>query len=125
MSVVNKDVLFRNTVFTEFHHFQSETFLHQSVFVVLAEEHGLAVFQIDGVLGAVFFLGNGVVRTVIEDNAVLENFADTCAFMVVGGFQNLYCSGCIRGYGTCKEVTACAEAEFCRLERVFYRTVRG
>ena len=41
------------------HHFQSETFLHQSVFVVLAEEHGLAVFQIDGVLGAVFFLGNG------------------------------------------------------------------
>lgn len=58
--------------------------------VVLAEEHGLAMFQIDGVFGAVFFLGNGVVRAVIEDDAVLENLADAGSFVVVRrGFEGV------------------------------------
>ena len=83
--------------------FSPEAFLHQSVFVVLAEEHGLAMFQIDGVFGAVFFLGNGVVRAVIEDDAVLENLADAGSFVVVGGFQDFHRSGCIRGNGACKK----------------------
>ena len=44
--------------------------------------------------------------------------------MVVGCFQNLYCSGCICRYGTRKEVSSCTEAKFCRLERILYRAVR-
>ena len=36
---------------------------------------GLPCSKIDGVFG-VFFLGNGIVRAVIEDDAVLENLAD-------------------------------------------------
>ena len=124
MGVVDKNILFRDAVLAELHHFQPEAFLHQSVFVVLAEEHGLAMSQIDGVFGAVFFLGNGIMRAVIEDDAVLENLADAGSFVVVGGFQDFHCSGCIRGNGACKEVAACTEAEFRRMERVFYRTVR-
>ena len=84
VGIVDEDILLCNAVFTEFHDFQTEAFLHQSVFIVLAEEHRFAMLQVDGILGTVFLLGHGVMRTVVEDDAVLQNLANGSALVGQG-----------------------------------------
>ena len=111
VGVVHQNVFLGDSVFAKLHHFQAEAFLHQAIFAVFTENHRPAVFQIDGVLGASFFVVNRVVRTVVEDDAVLEDFADGGTVMVVGCFQDFYRAGGIGGYGTCEETSACAEAQ--------------
>ena len=103
---------------------QPETFLRQTVFVVFAEEHRFAVLQIDGVLGASFLIIYRVVRAVVEDDAVLEDFAHRGALVPGGGLQDIHRTLCVRGHGAGKEASACAEAQLCRMEGVFHRAVR-
>ena len=122
--VVYEYVFLGDAVFAQFHNLKAEAFLHQAVFVVLAEEQGLAVAHVDGVLGAAFLLVNGVVAAVVEDYAVLQNLAYRCALVLVGSLQYVDCSFCVSGYGACKEVASCAEAKLGGQERVFHCAVR-
>ena len=125
MSIVNQNIFFCDAILAKFYHFQSETFLHQSELFVFTEQHRFAVFQIDRILCASFLRCNRSVSSVIEDYTVLQNFHNRCTLMVGCCFQNLYRSGAVYSDTTCKETSACTECQFCRMERVFYRSVRG
>lgn len=52
--------LFRDTVLTQFHHLQSEAFLHQAKFLVRTEKHRLTVFQINCIAFTVFLLATAL-----------------------------------------------------------------
>ena len=121
---MNEDILFCDTVLTQLHNFQSETFLHQSKLFVLTEKHWLTVFQVDSILGTSVFVVYRVVGSVIEYNAVLQNLTHSGSFMVSSSLQNFSCAGTICGYTACKETSTGTEAEFSRVERIFYRTIR-
>ena len=91
---------------------------------VFTEQHRFAVLQIDRILCASFLRCNRSVSSVIKDYTVLQNFHNRCTLMVGCCFQNLYRSGAVYSDTTCKETSACTECQFCRMERVFYRSVR-
>ena len=44
--------------------------------------------------------------------------------MVSGSLQNFSCARTICSYTACKETSTGTEAEFSRVERIFYRTIR-
>lgn len=74
-------------------------------------------------LGTSFFGVDRFVRTVVEDDAVLQNLTYGGSFMQGGCLQNLHCAGCVGGYGAGKETSACPEAQFGGMEGVLHRAV--
>ena len=81
------------------------------------------MLQVDGILGAVFLFGHGVMRTVIKDNAVLQNLANGGALVGHSCLQYFYGPRSIGSYRAGKETAAGTEAKLCRVEWIFYRTV--
>ena len=77
----------------QFHHFQSEAFLHQSEFLVLAKQHRFAMFQINRILGAAFLIVYRFVCTVIEYHTILKNLANRSTLMVSGCLQHFHSAG--------------------------------
>ena len=57
MGVVHEHVVDRISVFADCHGLEAEAVLHEALGIVLSEEHLLAVAEKDGVLGAVFLVG--------------------------------------------------------------------
>ena len=110
--------------FAKFYNLNAEAFLHKSELVVFAKEHRFAVLKVDGVFSASFFVVNRVVSAVVEDYAVLENFANGCSLVCVSGFENVYCAGGVGGNGAGKEMSTCAKAKFCRTEWILNCAVR-
>ena len=124
VSIMYEKVFLRDAVFANLDHFDAESLLHESVFVVLTEDHRLSLLQVNGIFGTAFFRVDGIVRAVIEDDTVLQNLAHGSALVVIGCLEDLDCAGGIGRNGTGKEVSTGAEAEFGRAERVFNSTVR-
>lgn len=62
-------------------------------------------------------------RTVIEDNAVLQNLANGSPFVSHGCLQYFHCPRSIGSYRAGKETAAGTEAKLCRVEWIFYRTI--
>ena len=110
MCIVNQNVFFCNSILTQFHHFQSEAFLHQSEFLVLAKQHRFAMFQINRILGAAFLIVYRFVCTVIEYHAILKNLANRSTLMVSGCLQHFHSAGTVRCHSTGKETSACTKA---------------
>ena len=77
-----------------------------------------SVAEVDGILGATFLRIDGVVRAVVEDDAVLQYLANAGTLVVVGSLEHLDGAGRVGGNGTGKEVTACSEAKLCGAEGV-------
>ena len=71
MGIVHKDVALFYAVFAYFYHLQAKSLLHETPFFVRAEQHRLAVFQIDGVHFAPFTGVDGCIATIVENHAVL------------------------------------------------------
>ena len=80
MGIVYENIVHRDAVLANLHHFQSETILHQAILVVLTEDELLTVTHIDAVLFATLLGIDGVVAAVVEDDAVLQNLADGGSF---------------------------------------------
>ena len=92
--------------------------------MIRSEQHRFSVFQVNGIPFAVFFLGYGVVRAVVENDAVLQHFDYGSAFMVRRRFKHFYSRTSIYRNAAGKETSARSEAKLCRAERVFHCTVR-
>lgn len=72
--VVYENIVFRNSVFADCDHFELETVKTQTLVVVLAEYHTLAVTENDGLLLAKFFGCREFCESlVVEYHAVLKN----------------------------------------------------
>ena len=82
------------------------------------------MFQIDSVLGTSFFGGYRSMSAIVEDHAVLQNFYNRGAFVISSSFQYLYRSGTVYCNTTCKEMSTGTKSKFCRMEWIFYGTVR-
>ena len=121
--VVDEDVFLGNAVFADFDDLQAEAFLHEAVLTVFAEDERFTVFDVDGVLGASFTCVDVVVCTVVEDDTVLKHFDNGCAFVGGSSLEHADRAFGIGGHTAGEEASACSEAEFCRMEGVFDRTV--
>jgi len=124
VSIVNEDILLCDAVLAYLDNLQSKAFLHQSELAVLTEDEGFAVLNVDGVLGSACLVIDSSMSAIVEDNAVLQHLYDRSALVSVGCLQHLNGVGTISSYGTCEEVTACAEAKLCRTEGIFHCAVR-
>ena len=98
--------------------------LHKAMAELGVAPHNIAVFQIDCVFRTSFFRCDRFVCAVIKDDAVLQNFHNRCSFMVGCGFQYFDRSRSVYRNTTCEETATRAETEFCRVEWIFYGTVR-
>ena len=86
MGVVRENVVECNTILTDFHNFQAEALLHQTILIVDTKHQFLTMLYIDGVLLAAVFGVNGVVGAIIENHAVLEYLAHSSTLMIIGCF---------------------------------------
>ena len=134
VSIVNEHVVECVSVFADLNDLQAESLLYQSELVVLAKDEFLAMTHVDGILLAAFLVVDGIVAAIVEDDAVLQNLADGSALVLIGGLQNVHCSGSIGGNGTGKEVSAGTKAQLSGAEgilngsvgaRLGYRRWRG
>ena len=75
VGVVDEYVVDGHSVFAYLYDFEPETLLYEAVFVVLSEDEGLPVLDVDGVFGSLFLVVDGTVATVVEDYAVLQYLA--------------------------------------------------
>src|ERR1700676_150692 len=83
MNVVDHQIGFADAV-AELHDFNVAIGgAANALFAILAEDHGLAVFELQNVLAAGFFFGDPEPGTVVEDIAILQNFDERRTF--VGG----------------------------------------
>ena len=124
MGIVDEDIIKRDTVLTNLHHLQAETLLHEAVLVVFTEDEFLTVTHIDGILLAAVFRIYRIVGSVVEDDAMLQNFTYGCTFMLISCLQDLHRLRTVVGNRTGKEPSASTKAQFRRAERVFYGAVR-
>ena len=119
VGIVHQHIVDGVAVFAHLYHLQSKTLLHQSVLVVLAKHQFFAVLHVDGVLFAPLLIIYRVVTSVVEYHAVLQYLAHRCSLVLVGCLEHLNGGWGVGGNGTCKEVSASAEAQFGRAEGVF------
>ena len=82
--VVDHDIVQRDAVLADGNHFELAAVEAQTFLLVLAEEHGLAVLEHDGAVVADGAVGDGGVRLVVEDDAVLQHLGNRAA-VVLGG----------------------------------------
>ena len=123
VGIVYEDVVDSHTILANLYHLEAEALLHESVLVVDTEHHGLAMTQIDGILGTSLLVVHAVVGAIVEDDAVLQYLAHRSTLMSVGSLEYLYGARSIGRYGTGKEVTAGTEAELGRAEGILDRTI--
>lgn len=76
VGVVDEDVVDGVAVFTDSDGFEQEAVLDETAVFVFAEDHLLAVAQVDGLVGAYLTVGDGCVDAVVEDDTVLEYLDD-------------------------------------------------
>lgn len=84
MRIMDQDIVNGDTILTNLDYFKAKAFLHQAELLVLAKDERLAVLDIDGVEFASLTAIDRVVCAIVEDDAVLENFANRgcpCAYM--------------------------------------------
>lgn len=124
MGVMYENVLFGNAVLSKLDDFQIETVLNETEFIIFSKEKWLAMFDEYGVSGTALLAVDFVVSTVVEDNAILQDFTNGASLMFIRRFQNLYRSGPVGSYGAGEEVAAGTETELCRAERIFHGAVR-
>ena len=75
MGIVNKDVFLRDAVFAYLDNLQAEAFLHDAIFIVLSKDERLAMSYIYGVFLPALFAVYGIISTIVEYHAVLQNLA--------------------------------------------------
>ncbi len=125
MGIVDEHVVYGVAVLADFHGFHQEAVAHQPLFVVISEEHFLAVAQVDCAVGTECLVGHVGVYAVVENHAILQDFNHGCAFVVCRSHHHLL-RGCeVHVDCACEEVAACAEHKFGRDKRVLGGSVRG
>ena len=125
VGVVDEDVVHGVAVLSDGDGFEEEAVLDEAFVHVFAEEHLLAVAEVDGLVGADAAVGDGVVDAVVEDDAVLEDFDDRCTFVAGCGGHDLDGGGQLDVNAAAEEVAACAEYEFGGDEGIFNCSVGG
>ncbi len=95
MCVVYEDVLLGNAILANLNHLQSETFLNETILVVLTEYKRLSMLYIDSVLLSALLIIYRVVAAVVEDDAVLQDLTYRSTLVLVCSLQNLNCLGSV------------------------------
>ena len=85
--VVHHDVVDGDAVFTDGDSLEAAAVEAKTFVLVLAEDHGLAMFEHDGAVVADSAVGDGGMGLVVEDDAVLEHL-DHGASVVLGGARH-------------------------------------
>ena len=109
MGIMNENIFFFDAIFTDFHYFQSEAFLHKTKLFVFTEAHRFAMFQLDGMLTTTFARIDGGVSAVVKDHTILQNFAHRGPFMPLSCLEHFDSMCAIVGYSACKEATTSTE----------------
>src|SRR5665647_618180 len=60
VGIMDKDILFRYALLTQFNHFQFQVFKNDTLVTVLPKDHWLTVMQHNGVVISGFLVGDGI-----------------------------------------------------------------
>ena len=118
VGIVNEHIVHCIALLADLYGFEQETVLYETILLVLAEEHLLAVHEFDHTLGAMLAVSDVVVYAVVPDHTVAEHFHHRCAGMLLGGGEHLLAGLKLYVDGAGKEVAACAKYELGRDKRV-------
>ena len=108
---MNEDIVECPAVFADGHSLEQEAVADEAAVHILAEEHLLAVAQMDCAVGADLAVGDGVMDAVVEDDAVLKHLNDRSSVVTCGSLHHL--AARFELYVDCagEEVTAGTEHE--------------
>ena len=120
---MHQDVVDGDAVLANLHHLQAKAVLHEAQLAVFAKHQGLAVLHIDGVARTPFLGVDALMGAVVEDDAVLQDFAHRGSLVGIGGLEHLDGAGGVGGHRAGKEMAACAKAELSGAEGVLHRAV--
>ena len=122
--VVDHDVVHRDAVLANGHRFQAAAVEAQTLVLLLAEDHGLAILEDDGAVVTDSAVGDGGVSLVVEDHAVLQHLHHAGAVVLGGAGHDV--GGELRQavQRTGVEGALCAHHQFARVERVVDGAVR-
>ena len=115
---MNEQILFGDAVLTNGDRLDVPAIEHETLVAVLAVDHRLAVLEEDGLVGTYGRIGNELVDTVGEDNAVAKHLDNGCALVTHGGFHSCNAVLDVSINGTCEECTARTDAKLCWAERI-------
>ena len=123
--VVDHDVVHRDAVLADGHRLQATAVEAQTLVLLLAEDHGLAILEDDGAVVTDGTVGDGGVGLVVEDHAVLQHFHHAGAIVLCGaghdvGGQRRQAVQC-----ACIEGALCAHHQLTRVEGVVDGVIRG
>ena len=75
ISIMNEDIFFRDSVFSEINSLESPaTLKYQALVIIFTKNHRLTLFKYQSPVVSNLFLGNNVVDSVIEYNTILKYF---------------------------------------------------
>ena len=124
VSVVSEHVVDSVAVFTDSNSLKAETVLHDTLVLVLAENHLFAVNEVDSAIVASSAVGDVVVDAVVENHTVLEDFNDRATFVLSSSYHHFLSHLRINVDSATEECATSAEHEFCRHKWVFSGAVR-
>src|SRR2546422_5497561 len=88
MNIVNQDIGFGDPTFADGHYFRMRAFHANALVAILAEDHWLAMFEIEHLVRSHAALGKIIERAVVEDVAVLIDLEERNAFVLRGSFDH-------------------------------------
>ena len=115
---MNEHIVDRVSVLAQLDGLQQESVAHKSLLHVLAEEHLLAVTQMNCALGTELAVADVVVYAVVEYHAVLKHLYNRSATVTGGGHHHLLGDGQVDIDRTAEEVATGAKHEFGRDKRI-------
>ena len=125
MCVMGEDVIFRHSVFTDFHDLQLQSVQDEALVPVFSEYHLLAVFQDYRPVGTGGPVGNECMGSVVENDAVHEHFHHRCSLVHGGGKHDFFVEFQLGIKTSRKECPLGAEYKAAGIERMLYSPVRG
>ena len=80
----------RRAVAVKFAGFEIKPRIHDQALVFIGtKDHRLFVLDINLMIRHIFFVGKGIEHAIIVDNAILENFYEGGAFVMIGLGENI------------------------------------
>ena len=125
MSVMDQDIVLRNSALTDGDDLELFVYQDETLVPVLSENHPLTMSQNYRAVSFDFFVGDLAVRAVIVDDTIDKHLCHGASVVFGGSHENLLIQLQLRIYASCKECAACAHYEGTGIEGMLHGSVRG
>ena len=123
MCIMHQHVVDSVTILADGHRLEAETILNETTVHLLAEDHLLAMHEVDCAVRTIHTVSYIVVDAVVENHAVLQNLNHSATLVLSRGHHHLLADVKRHIQAAGKERAACAKGQLGRNERVLGRSI--